>query len=76
MILDRQIRIDAGVDTFFALRCVSDYLSKGLDRCSPYNLCIFASKDDDDDFNIAIYSTDKNIIVRDNRPRKDMNENV
>jgi hypothetical protein len=65
MKLGMQLRIDAGVDTFWALRCVREFLKQGLDK-NPRNVCLFA----DTEGECCIYCTGKTLVVRDNSPRQ------
>jgi hypothetical protein len=64
MKLGMQLRIDAGVDTFWALRCVQEFLRQGLEK-NPRNICLFTEGDNQ----CCIYCTGKTLIVRDNSPR-------
>jgi hypothetical protein len=41
MKLGMQLRIDAEVDTYWALRCVQEFLRQGLDK-NTRNVCLFA----------------------------------
>jgi hypothetical protein len=64
MKLGMQLRIDAEVDTYWALSCVQEFLRQGLEK-NPRNICLFAEGDNQ----CCIYCTGKTLIVRANSPR-------